>query len=70
MCVCDVLEHFGLTFTRIAKRPFAIVTRLVSRATLFFSEKHRENEVGAAVCHGNNGVSNSDPGPVYTPLQL
>ena len=56
--------------TRIAKRPFAIVTRFVSRTTLFFSEKHRKDEVGAAVCYGNNGVSNSNSGPVRTPLQL
>lgn len=62
-CVCVMC-------TRIAKRPFAIVTRFVSRTTLFFSEKHRKDEVGAAVCYGNNRVSNSDSGPVRTPLQL
>ena len=65
LCVCVCVMC-----TRIAKRPFAIVTRFVSRTSLFFSEKHREDEVGAAVCYGNNGVSNSDSGPVRTPLQL
>ena len=63
LCVC-------VTCTRIAKTPFAIVTRFVSRTSLFFSEKHREDEVGAAVSYGNNGVPNSDSGPVHTPLQL
>ena len=70
VCVCVCVMYSNIWFWPVPRLRKDHLRLLPVWFYGFFSEKHRGDEVGAAVYFGNNGVPKSDPGAEDTPLQL